>query len=69
MRKHKPLSSIQLQNLKDTIRELEVPAKLEELAIEVKEFFERHPTPATREIVPRTTERFLTKFLFIMGHY
>lgn len=67
MAKHKKLTALQLENLRDTIAQLEAPLKLEELRVEVEEFFERHPTHDCRAIVPRTMEMYLNKFLRIMG--
>lgn len=64
--KHQKLLPIQIQNLKETIRQLEAPLALEELLVEVKEYFDRHPTSDCQDITPRTMVMFLRKFIKIM---
>lgn len=62
----KPLTAVQLENLKEMIAELQRPVELAELLVEVNEFFERHPTRELRGIVPLAMEMFLRKFVRIM---
>jgi hypothetical protein len=64
--KHKPLSTVQLGNIKALITELERSSQLEEFRIEVQEFFDRHPTRECRDIVPVAMEALLHKFARIM---
>lgn len=63
MRKTKPPSELQIQNLRDTIRQLETPIELEALAIQIETLF-RQPRETISEA---QLFGLLNRFLFIMG--
>lgn len=67
MSKRKPLTPQQVKNIKETIRQLEVPVKLEDLLIEVKGFFELLPVSDCQSNVSKVMLTYLRKFVRIKG--
>lgn len=66
MRKRKPLTPQQVKKIKETIRQLEVPVKLEDLLIEVKDFFELLSVSDCQSNVSKVMLMYLRKFVMIM---